>query len=399
MKKIQCLTRFYPLKRCFSTVQVNHTPDPHNTTSHVFNFNPDNEKKIDVLLRKYPSNYKRSAVIPMLFIAQEQNGNFLSLSAMNKVAEILEMPPIDVYEVASFYTMFNRTKVGRFHLQVCGTTPCMVRGAEKIISALEDHLHIRLGETTPDMMFTISEVECLGACVNAPMMQVNNQWVYEDLDEQNVIELIEKFRSGNEVKVGPQNHRKNSEGPIGRTSLQDVNWLQQEQRVQRDFGKAKTEWEKAKEEAAKVAQAQAQAKATSAPPTPPSTPTPTPPQSTPTQTVKPTEPSTSSNSPDQKTASQKDTQKESVKEEKKVVQEQPKEAQKQTSVNQEAPTATKTESKPAQAEKPVSQSLGKSPSGPEIRSNKNVAQKVSEGKAQTKQEPTKTGSPKDKSKK
>jgi len=335
----------------------------------------------------------------MLFIAQEQNSNFLSLSAMNKVAEILEMPPIDVYEVASFYTMFNRTKVGRFHLQVCGTTPCMVRGAEKIISALEDHLHIRLGETTPDMMFTISEVECLGACVNAPMMQVNNQWVYEDLDEQNVIELIEKFRSGNEVKVGPQNHRKNSEGPIGRTSLQDVNWLQQEQRVQRDFGKAKTEWEKAKEEAAKVAQAQAQAKATSAPPTPPSVPSPTPPQSTPTQTVKPTEPSTSSNSPDQKTASQKDTQKESVKEEKKVVQEQPKEAQKQTSVNQEAPTATKTESKPAQAEKPVSQSLGKSPSGPEIRSNKNVAQKVSEGKAQTKQEPTKTGSPKDKSKK
>ena len=159
MRKFQILARFQKLRHSFSTVQVSHTPDPHNTTSHIFNFNPENEQKIEILLKKYPSNYKRSAVIPMLFIAQEQNQNFLSLSAMNKVAEILEIPPIDVYEVASFYTMFNRTKLGRFHLQVCGTTPCMVRGAEKIIQALEDHLNIKVGETTPDMLFTISEVE------------------------------------------------------------------------------------------------------------------------------------------------------------------------------------------------------------------------------------------------
>jgi NADH dehydrogenase (ubiquinone) flavoprotein 2 len=271
-------------------VQVNHTPDVHNTTSHIFNFNKENESRIETLLKKYPDNYKKSAVIPMLFMAQEQNQNFLSLSAMNKVAEILEIPPIDVYEVASFYTMFNRTKVGRFHLQVCGTTPCMVRGAEKIIKALEDHLNIRLGETTPDMLFTISEVECLGACVNAPMLQVNNQWVYEDLDEKNVIELIEKFKSGSEVKLGPQNHRNNSEGPLGRTSLKDLEWVvEKEHHITRDFSKAKSDWEKAKEEAAKVAQAQAQAKV--APPTqatpPPATPaqasppTPTPVQVTP----------------------------------------------------------------------------------------------------------------------
>lgn len=122
-----------------------------------------------------------------MFLAQEQNNNFLSLSAMNKVAEILEIPQIDVYEVASFYTMFNWTRVGKFHLQICGTTPCMICGSEKIIHALENHLGIKIGETTKDMLFTLSEVECLGACANAPMMQVNNHWVYEDLDENNII--------------------------------------------------------------------------------------------------------------------------------------------------------------------------------------------------------------------
>ena len=110
---------------------------------------------------------------------------------------------MDVYEVASFYTMFNRTKVGKFHLQICGTTPCMVRGADKIISRLENHLGIKLGETTKDGLFTMTEVECLGACVNAPMLQVNNEWVYEDLDEENVIKLVDDFKNGKEVKKGP----------------------------------------------------------------------------------------------------------------------------------------------------------------------------------------------------
>lgn len=284
IKKGTLLSRLIRGGRRFSTVQVSHTPDPHNTTSHVFNFTPENETKVQALLNKYPSNYKRSAVIPVLFIAQEQNGNFLSLSAMNKVAEILEVPPMDVYEVASFYTMFNRTRVGRFHLQVCGTTPCMVRGAEKIIKALEDHLGIHLGETTPDMLFTISEVECLGACANAPMLQVNNQWVYEDLDESNVVQLIEQFRAGQEVKRGPQNHRKNSEGPLGRTSLKDVEWVNGKQhKVDRDFKKAKEDWEKAKAEEAAKAQAQAK---TAPPPPPPAQP----PKAAPMETKQPETP-------------------------------------------------------------------------------------------------------------
>jgi NADH dehydrogenase (ubiquinone) flavoprotein 2 len=98
---------------------------------------------------------------------------------MNKVAKILNMKPMQVYEVASFYTMFNRTKVGKYHLQVCGTTPCMIRGARDIIQAIKDHAHIEMDGTSEDGLFTLSEVECLGACVNAPMIQVNNEYVYE----------------------------------------------------------------------------------------------------------------------------------------------------------------------------------------------------------------------------
>ena len=120
----------------FSVVQVCHKDDITNTDSHVFNFTTESEKEIQTVLAKYPTNYKKSAMIPALFIAQKQNNNFLSLSAMNKVAEILEVPPMDVYEVASFYTMFNRERVGKFHLQICGTTPCMVAGCEPVIEVI-----------------------------------------------------------------------------------------------------------------------------------------------------------------------------------------------------------------------------------------------------------------------
>jgi NADH dehydrogenase (ubiquinone) flavoprotein 2 len=123
-------------RRRFSNVQVNYTYDESNTTSHVFNFTPESEVEIKRILNKYPKNYKKSAVISVLFIAQKQNSNFLSLSAMKKVAEVLEIPEIDVYEVASFYTMFNRTRVGKFHLQICGTTPCMVAGCEPVIEVM-----------------------------------------------------------------------------------------------------------------------------------------------------------------------------------------------------------------------------------------------------------------------
>eukprot|EP00349_Pseudokeronopsis_sp_Brazil_P000216 CAMPEP_0202959282 /NCGR_PEP_ID=MMETSP1396-20130829/3512_1 /ASSEMBLY_ACC=CAM_ASM_000872 /TAXON_ID= /ORGANISM="Pseudokeronopsis sp., Strain Brazil" /LENGTH=179 /DNA_ID=CAMNT_0049677777 /DNA_START=145 /DNA_END=684 /DNA_ORIENTATION=- len=177
---------------------------------------------IQEVMARYPSNYKHSAVIPVLMIAQKQNQNFLTLAAMNKVAKVLEMAPMQVYEVASFYTMFNRTKVGKYHLQVCGTTPCMLRGARDIIDAIKQHTGVEMDGTSDDGLFTLQEVECLGACVNAPMMQVNNEWFYEDLTPENTIAMLDAWKRGEEPKIGPQNHRRNSEGPEGRTCLKDV---------------------------------------------------------------------------------------------------------------------------------------------------------------------------------
>jgi NADH dehydrogenase (ubiquinone) flavoprotein 2 len=173
---------------------------------------------VEKILAKFPSNWKRSAIIPLLHLAQKQSDNFLSLSAMRKVAKITEVNEMDVYEVASFYTMFNRERVGKFHLQICGTTPCQLRGSEAIIAACEKHLGIRSGETTKDHLFTIQEVECLGACANAPMLQVNGEWVYEDLTPENTVELLENLKGGKE-KRGPQINRNDCEGPQGRTSL------------------------------------------------------------------------------------------------------------------------------------------------------------------------------------
>lgn len=117
-------------------------------------------------------------MIPLLEVAQKQNKNFTSISVMNHVAEILEMPPMRVYEVASFYTMFNREPVGDHFVQICTTTPCMLGGcgSDSIVDAITSHLGVGLGETTPDKKFTLLEVECLGACSNAPMVQINDKF-------------------------------------------------------------------------------------------------------------------------------------------------------------------------------------------------------------------------------
>jgi NADH dehydrogenase (ubiquinone) flavoprotein 2 len=202
----------------FSGGYFSHKETQTNNDSTPFEFTADNYKEVEKILTKYPSNWKRSAIIPLLTLAQKQNDNFLSLSAMRKVARITEVNEMDVYEVASFYTMFNRERVGKFHLQICGTTPCQLRGSEAIIAACEKHLGIKSGETTKDNLFTIQEVECLGACANAPMLQVNGEWVYEDLTPENTIELLEKLKT-NTAKKGPQINRNDCEGPQGRTTL------------------------------------------------------------------------------------------------------------------------------------------------------------------------------------
>lgn len=124
----------------------------------------------------YPEGHKQAAVIPMLDLAQRQNGGWLPLSAMNKVAELLNMPKMRVYEVATFYTMFIRHPIGKYHVQICTTTPCMLRDSDSILHAIEKKLGIHVGETTKDKLFTLTEVECLGACVNAPMVQINDDY-------------------------------------------------------------------------------------------------------------------------------------------------------------------------------------------------------------------------------
>jgi NADH dehydrogenase (ubiquinone) flavoprotein 2 len=234
--------KFFKFPKNLSHAYVNHKDTIDNNESTAFDFTPENYKKIEEILSRYPKTYQKSALMPMLWLAQKQNGNFLTLAAMQKIAKILEIPEMAVYEVASFYTMYNRTNVGKFHLQICGTTPCMVRGAKEIIEAATTHLQVEKNHVTSDGLFCVTEVECLGACVNAPMMQVNNEWFYEDLTPKSTVEIIEKFRKGEEVKVGPQTERKNSIGPMGRTSLNEF----ESKPITRDFVEAKKQWEAAR---------------------------------------------------------------------------------------------------------------------------------------------------------
>jgi NADH dehydrogenase (ubiquinone) flavoprotein 2 len=199
------------------------TDDAANASDMPFDFTQENYKIVQNILKKYPKNYKQSAIIPLLDLAQRQCNNFLPLAAMNKVAEVVEVPPVRVYEVASFYTMFNRERVGKYFIQLCGTTPCMVNGSEHIKRAIENHLGIHDGETTADGMFTLKEVECLGACANAPMVQINDDF-YECLTPTSMIEVLESCKAGKPIPMNkwgskPMNGQLSSEGPQGKTSL------------------------------------------------------------------------------------------------------------------------------------------------------------------------------------
>lgn len=173
-------------------------------------------------MSRYPTNYKQSAVIPLLDLAQQQNSGWLSLNAMNKVAEVLGMAPIRVYEVATFYTMFNRTKMGKYHVMVCGTTPCMLQGAKGIYKTIQDHLGISYGQTTEDGYFTLGEMECMGACVNAPMIAVADYTkgvegytytYYEDLTPEDTVKILQQLKKGETPRAGSQ-HRSKAE-PAG----------------------------------------------------------------------------------------------------------------------------------------------------------------------------------------
>jgi NADH-quinone oxidoreductase subunit E len=183
-----------------------------------FEFTPENLERARAHIAKYPAGRQASAVLPLLDLAQRQHGGWLPRAAMDRVAEMLEMAPIRVYEVATFYTMFNLRPVGRYLLQACTTTPCWLRGSEQVVSACERKLGIGVGGTTPDGLFTLVEVECLGACVNAPVLQVNDDF-YEDLDGPATEVLLDSLRAGNVPPPGSAIGRHGSEPIGGRRTL------------------------------------------------------------------------------------------------------------------------------------------------------------------------------------
>jgi len=186
-----------------------------------FAFTAENLERAKAHIAKYPPGRQASAVLPLLWIAQEQHGGWLPRAAMDHVAEILEMAPIRVYEVATFYTMFNLRPVGRYLLQACTTTPCWLRGSDAVIETCERKLGIGVGGSTTDGLFTLVEVECLGACVNAPILQVNDDF-YEDLDGPTTEALLDALRAGKPPVPGSVIGRQGSEPATGRTTLTEA---------------------------------------------------------------------------------------------------------------------------------------------------------------------------------
>jgi NADH-quinone oxidoreductase E subunit len=183
-----------------------------------FDFSPENLERALAHIAKYPAGRQASAVLPLLDLAQRQHGGWLPRAAMDRVAELLGMAPIRVYEVATFYTMLNLRPVGRYLLQACTTTPCWLRGSDQVIRVCEEKLGIEVGGTTPDGLFTLVEVECLGACVNAPILQVNDDF-YEDIDGPATEALLDAMRDGNLPAPGSVIGRQGSEPIGGRRTL------------------------------------------------------------------------------------------------------------------------------------------------------------------------------------
>lgn len=186
-----------------------------------FAFTAENLQRAETICARYPEGRKASATIALLDLAQRQNGGWLSREAIEYVAQYLEVAPIRVYEVASFYSMFNMRPVGKYFIQVCRTTPCWLRGSDGITEACKKKLGVGLREVSEDGLFSVVEVECLGACANAPMVQINDHY-YEDLTPERMVEIIDKLRAGEEVKVGSQTGRLSSAPEGGPQTLLSV---------------------------------------------------------------------------------------------------------------------------------------------------------------------------------
>ncbi|KVH94342.1 Thioredoxin-like 2Fe-2S ferredoxin [Cynara cardunculus var. scolymus] len=194
----QAFRQFPQTNRSLSTALNYHIDTPDNNPKVPWEFSEANKPKVHEILSHYPSNYKQSAVIPLLDLAQQQHGGWLPVSAMDAVAKVIEVAPIRVYEVATFYSMFNRAKVGKYHLLVCGTTPCMIRGSREIEDALLKHLGVKRNEVTKDGLFSVGEMECM-----------------EDVTPKRVVEIVEALKRGEKPPRGTQNPERVNCGPAG----------------------------------------------------------------------------------------------------------------------------------------------------------------------------------------
>ena len=186
-----------------------------------FEFNSSSLNAAKTIIAKYPKGKQHSAVMALLYIAQKQNENWIPLAAMKFIGKFLDMPYIKVYEVATFYSMYNLAPVGKHFIQVCTTTPCMIRGAYKIVEACKEKISKNESELSKNQSCSWIEVECLGACVNAPMMQINDDY-YEDLDKEKTLKILDKILSGETPKPGSYRGRVNNEPENNRKTLMDL---------------------------------------------------------------------------------------------------------------------------------------------------------------------------------
>ena len=186
-----------------------------------FEFSSSSLKEAKTIIAKYPEGKQQSAVMALLYIAQRQNDNWIPLAAMKYIAKFLDMSYIKVYEVATFYSMYNLSPVGKYFIQVCTTTPCMIRGANKLVEACKEKISENESELSKDKTCSWMEVECLGACVNAPMMQINDNY-YEDLDKEKTLKILESLLKGETPKPGSYRGRINNEPENNRKTLLDL---------------------------------------------------------------------------------------------------------------------------------------------------------------------------------
>ena len=175
-----------------------------------FEFNNNNKDKANIIIKNYPKGKQQSAVMPLLNIAQKQNDNWIPLAAMKYIAKYLDMPYIKVYEVATFYSMYNLAPVGKYFFQVCTTTPCMLRGAYDLVKVCKKKISENENQLSDDKKKSWLEVECLGACVNAPMLQINDDY-YEDLDSTQLETIIDKINKNEDIKPGSYKGRVSAE--------------------------------------------------------------------------------------------------------------------------------------------------------------------------------------------